>query len=82
MNRINARQACIIAYVAQNPGCTKWSAAKWDHTGPGHRASYAAIDRLIDRGLLRVERHPANKGWTALYVPAACSKTSPRSKAI
>lgn len=59
--QLNDRQSSIVAFVASNPGCTKWAAAKADYPGRGHAASYAAIDRLIRRGALTATRLPSGR---------------------
>lgn len=68
-NRINSRQANLINYVANNPGCTIMDACRHEHSGRGHAASYDAVHRLLRRGLLKARVHQTNRNWTALYVP-------------
>lgn len=66
-NRINARQARLLSFITNNPGCTKMDVVRSEWSGRGHAASYDAVNRLIKRGLVR-DLNRYGRGRTRLVV--------------
>jgi hypothetical protein len=52
MNRISSQQSTVLAFIAAHPGCSIADVCRYEWSGLGHAASYARVNRLIDRGLV------------------------------
>lgn len=64
-NRISSQQACVLSFIANNPGCAVADVRRFEWSGRGHAASYDRVKRLLRRGLIE-DRSPSNK--KALYL--------------
>ena len=65
MARISEAQRQALQFIRENPGCCTMAVCRNEYDGPGHLASYARVDRLVKRGLVRKDRGEA--GRVALY---------------
>ncbi len=53
---MSTKQIAALAYIAATPGCCAADVTRYEWSGRGHAASYARVDRLRVRGLVRGTR--------------------------
>lgn len=70
LRRISSKQAGVVEFVTQNPGCTAADVTRHEWAGRGHTASYARVTRLLRRNLLRRGVSALGRG-VGLYTTAA-----------
>jgi len=53
---MSTKQIAALQYIAANPGCCAADVTRYEWSGRGHNASYARVDRLRARRLVRGAR--------------------------
>lgn len=58
-NRISSQQSYVLSFISNNPGVCTSDVRRYEWSGLGHAATYARVNRLINRGFIRAVRRGA-----------------------